>query len=122
MHGEKNYPHRKEKSDLDLGLADGTDDATYLSLLDLHFKRIVDLEQPDFILYQSGVDVLATDQLGRLSLTLAGVQARDRLVLSTARSLGIPIMCCMGGGYSKRIKDIVEGHAQVFRLAQDLFF
>ena len=122
MHGEKNYPHRKETSDLDLGLADGTDDATYLSLLDLHFKRIVDLEQPDFILYQSGVDVLATDQLGRLSLTLAGVQARDRLVLSTARTLGIPIMCCMGGGYSKRIKDIVEGHAQVFRLAQDLFF
>ena len=122
MHGEKNYPHRKETSDLDLGLADGTDDATYLSLLDLHLKRILDLEQPDFILYQSGVDVLETDQLGRLSLTLAGVQARDRLVLSTARIQGIPIMCCMGGGYSKRIRDIVDAHAQVFRLAQDLFF
>jgi acetoin utilization deacetylase AcuC-like enzyme len=122
MHGEKNYPHRKEASDLDLGLADGTDDATYLSLLDLHLKRIMDLEQPDFMLYQSGVDVLESDQLGRLSLTLAGVQARDRLVLSTAKSHGIPIMCCMGGGYSKRIRDIVDAHAQVFRLAQDLFF
>ncbi len=122
MHGEKNYPHRKEASDLDLGLADGTDDATYLSLLDLHLKRIMDLEQPDFLLYQSGVDVLESDQLGRLSLTLAGVQARDRLVLSTAKSHGIPIMCCMGGGYSKRIRDIVDAHAQVFRLAQDLFF
>jgi len=122
MHGEKNYPLRKETSDLDLGLADGTDDSTYMALLDLHLKRILDLEQPDFILYQSGVDVLETDQLGRLSLTLAGVQARDRLVLSTARIQGIPIMCCMGGGYSKRIRDIVDAHAQVFRLAQDLFF
>jgi acetoin utilization deacetylase AcuC-like enzyme len=122
MHGEKNYPHRKESSDLDIGLADGTDDATYMSILDLNLKRVMDLEQPDFILYQSGVDVLETDQLGRLSLTLAGVHARDRLVLSTARAQGIPIMCCMGGGYSKRIRDIVDAHAQVFRLAQDLFF
>jgi acetoin utilization deacetylase AcuC-like enzyme len=122
MHGEKNYPHRKESSDLDIGLADGTDDATYMSIFDLNLKRVMDLEQPDFILYQSGVDVLETDQLGRLSLTLAGVHARDRLVLSTARAQGIPIMCCMGGGYSKRIRDIVDAHAQVFRLAQDLFF
>jgi acetoin utilization deacetylase AcuC-like enzyme len=122
MHGKKNYPHRKESSDLDIGLADGTDDATYMSILDLNLKRVMDLEQPDFILYQSGVDVLETDQLGRLSLTLAGVHARDRLVLSTARAQGIPIMCCMGGGYSKRIRDIVDAHAQVFRLAQDLFF
>jgi acetoin utilization deacetylase AcuC-like enzyme len=122
MHGEKNYPHRKESSDLDLGLSDGTEDSTYLSLLDLHLKRIMDLEQPDFMLYQSGVDVLESDQLGRLSLTLAGVQARDRLVLSSAKSHSIPIMCCMGGGYSKRIRDIVDAHAQVFRLAQDLFF
>ena len=122
MQGEKNYPHRKEKSDLDIGLADGTDDATYLSLLDRNLKKLIDEVQPDFMLYQSGVDVLASDQLGRLSLTLEGVYARDRLVLSTAKSQEIPIMCCMGGGYSKRIKDIVEAHAQVFRLAQDLFF
>ena len=122
MHGEKNYPHRKEKSDLDIGLADGTDDATFLAILDRNLKKLVDEVQPDFMLYQSGVDVLASDQLGRLSLTLSGINARDRLVLSTAKSHGIPIMCCMGGGYSKRIKDIVEAHAQVFRLAQDLFF
>jgi acetoin utilization deacetylase AcuC-like enzyme len=122
MHGEKNYPHRKERSDLDIGLPDGIDDATYLSILDGTLKKLIDEVQPDFMLYQSGVDVLASDQLGRLSLTLEGVSARDRLVLSTAKSQGIPIMCCMGGGYSKRIKDIVEAHAQVFRLAQDLFF
>ncbi len=122
MHGEKNYPHRKEKSDLDIGLADGTDDATFLAILDRNLKMLIDEVQPDFMLYQSGVDVLASDQLGRLSLTQSGVYARDRLVLSTAKSQGIPIMCCMGGGYSKRIKDIIEAHAQVFRLAQDLFF
>lgn len=122
MHGEKNYPHRKERSDLDIGLADGTDDASYLAILDWNLKKLIDEVKPDFMLYQSGVDVLASDQLGRLSLTLEGVHARDRLVLSTAKSQGIPIMCCMGGGYSKRIKDIVEAHAQVFRLAQDLFF
>ena len=122
MHGEKNYPHRKEKSDLDIGLADGTDDATYLSLLDRNLKKLIDEVQPDFVLYQSGVDVLASDQLGRLSLSLAGIHARDKLVLSIAKAQQIPIMCCMGGGYSKRIKDIVDAHAQVFRLAQDLFF
>jgi acetoin utilization deacetylase AcuC-like enzyme len=107
---------------LDIGLADGTDDASYLAILDWNLKKLIDEVKPDFMLYQSGVDVLASDQLGRLSLTLEGVYARDRLVLSTAKSQEIPIMCCMGGGYSKRIKDIVEAHAQVFRLAQDLFF
>jgi acetoin utilization deacetylase AcuC-like enzyme len=122
MHGEKNYPHRKEKSDLDIGLPDGTDDHAYLSVLDPELKKLVDRVQPDFMLYQSGVDVLASDQLGRLSLTLEGVRNRDRLVLGIAKAQDIPIMCCMGGGYSKRIKDIVEAHAQVFRLAQELFF
>ena len=122
MHGEKNYPHRKERSDLDIGLPDGTDDATFLSLLDRNLKKLIDEVQPDFMLYQSGVDVLASDQLGRLSLSLAGIHARDKLVLNTAKNQQIPLMCCMGGGYTKRIKDIVDAHAQVFRLAQDLFF
>lgn len=122
MHGEKNYPHRKERSHLDIGLADGTGDKEYLNLLDRHLQGLLMQELPDFILYQSGVDVLATDQLGRLSLTHAGVHARDKLVLGLAKSMQVPIMCCMGGGYSKKIKDIVDAHAQVFRLAQDLYF
>lgn len=122
MHGEKNYPHRKEKSHLDIGLPDGTGDTLYLNLLERHLNDLLAQELPDFMLYQSGVDVLATDQLGRLSLSHAGVYARDKLVLSLAKSLGVPIMCCMGGGYSKQIKDIVDAHAQVFRLAQDLYF
>jgi acetoin utilization deacetylase AcuC-like enzyme len=122
MHGEKNYPYRKVKSHLDIGLPDGTGDTLYLNLLERHLNDLLAQALPDFMLYQSGVDVLATDQLGRLSLSHAGVYERDKLVLSLAKSLGIPIMCCMGGGYSKQIKDIVDAHAQVFRLAQDLYF
>mgnify|MGYP006140662235 FL=1 len=122
MHGEKNYPHRKEKSHLDIGLADGTSDSGYLQVLEKELKNILNRFSPDFIIYQCGVDVLATDQLGRLSMTLEGVYLRDRMVLSLAREIQAPIMCCMGGGYSKHIKDIIEAHAQVYRLAQDLYF
>lgn len=122
MHGEKNYPHRKEKSHLDIGLPDGTGDREYLNFLERHLQDLMTVEQPDFMLYQCGVDVLATDQLGRLALSHAGVYARDKLVLSLAKSVSVPVMCCMGGGYSKQIKDIVDAHAQVFRLAQDLYF
>jgi acetoin utilization deacetylase AcuC-like enzyme len=122
MHGEKNYPHRKESSHLDIGLADGTSDNDYLRILEFQLNSIVDQFFPDFIIYQSGVDVLATDQLGRLALSLDGVNARDKMVLKLAKEIKAPIMCCMGGGYSKQIKDIIEGHAQVYRLAQDLYF
>lgn len=122
MHGDKNYPHRKEKSHLDIGLADGTSDSGYLQVLEKELKNILNRFSPDFIIYQCGVDVLATDQLGRLSMTLEGVYLRDRMVLSLAREIQAPIMCCMGGGYSKHIKDIIEAHAQVYRLAQDLYF
>jgi len=122
MHGEKNYPHRKETSHLDIGLADGTSDHTYLQILEKALKTILDRFCPDFIIYQCGVDVLATDQLGRLSMTLEGVYSREKMVLTLAREIKAPIMCCMGGGYSKHIKDIIEAHAQIYRLAQDLYF
>jgi acetoin utilization deacetylase AcuC-like enzyme len=122
MHGEKNYPHRKESSHLDIGLADGTSDRDYLRILEFQLKAITDQFLPDFVIYQSGVDVLATDQLGRLALSLDGVNARDKIVLKLAKEIKAPVMCCMGGGYSKQIKDIIEGHAHVYRLAQDLYF
>jgi len=122
MHGEKNYPHRKENSHLDISLADGTSDKEYLYLLEYHLDSIFESKEPDFILYQCGVDVLSSDQLGRLALTMEGVKARDKMVLSKAKGSAIPIMCCMGGGYSKQIRVIVEAHAQVFRLAQELYF
>ena len=122
MHGEKNFPMRKERSDLDIGLPDGTADEVYLRILKETIPRLTEQVQPDFIFYQSGVDVLATDKLGRLNLTLAGCRERDRLVLDHCRLNKIPVTVTMGGGYSDRITDILEAHANTYRLAQDIFF
>jgi len=122
MHGEHNYPIHKEKSDLDVPLRDGTDDPTYLKLLDLHLKTLLDEVSPDFIFFQSGVDVLKTDKLGRLGLSIEGCKKRDDLVLSEAKKHNIPIVASMGGGYSANIKYILEAHANTYRMAQSIFF
>lgn len=122
MHGAKNYPHRKEKSDLDVGLADGTSDKEYLQTLKISLDQILNLFEPDFIMYQSGVDVLESDKLGRLSLTMDGVRMRDQTILTLAKELGVPMICSMGGGYSQKISQIIEAHSQVYRLAQEIFF
>lgn len=122
MHGAKNYPHRKEKSDLDIELPDGTGDEEYLTQLDLALENILKKFHPDFIMYQCGVDVLETDKLGRLGMSIEGVKMRDKKVLNLAKELKLPIMCSMGGGYSEKISHIIEAHAQVYRLAQDIFF
>ncbi|MCH7411343.1 histone deacetylase [Belliella sp. DSM 111904] len=122
MHGQANYPLHKEVSDLDIGLADGTSDEEYLEILEKHFYPILDAFQPDFIIYQCGVDVLKSDKLGRLGMSIAGCKMRDQIVLQAAKVNMVPIMCCMGGGYSPRIADIIEAHANTYRLAQDLFF
>ncbi|MBC6411374.1 MAG: histone deacetylase [Ekhidna sp.] len=122
MHGEHNYPLQKEKSDLDIPLKDGTDDSTYLQLLAKHLKNLLKKVQPDFIFFQSGVDVLKTDKLGRLGLSIRGCKKRDELVFSEAKKSGIPIAVSMGGGYSADIKNILEAHANTYRTAQSIFF
>ncbi|MHA7128779.1 histone deacetylase family protein [Algoriphagus namhaensis] len=122
MHGKSNYPMHKERSDLDIALPDKTGDVAYLKLLKDHLPRVWDKFEPDFVIYQCGVDVLEQDKLGRLGMSIEGVKQRDAYVLNLARESAVPIMCCMGGGYSPQIRDIIEAHAQVYRLAQDLFF
>jgi acetoin utilization deacetylase AcuC-like enzyme len=122
MHGASNYPLHKEQSDLDIPLPDRTGDDAYLALLDGHLKGLIQQVKPDFIFYLSGVDVLETDKLGRLALSREGCRKRDRLVLELCRLNGIPVVVCMGGGYSERIIDIVEAHANTFRLAQEIYF
>lgn len=122
MHGANNYPLHKEQSDLDVPLKDSTDDATYLQLLDYHLKKLIDSVHPEFIFFQSGVDVLATDKLGRLGMTIEGCKQRDQLVIKTAKINNIPLVASMGGGYSKDIKDILEAHANTYRVAQEVFF
>jgi acetoin utilization deacetylase AcuC-like enzyme len=122
MHGASNYPMHKEQSDLDIALPDQTEDAAYLKLLQYHLPQIIDNFQPDFVFFQSGVDVLKTDVLGRLALSTEGCYARDKYVLETCQKNKIPVAISMGGGYSPRIADIVEAHANTYRLAQSIFF
>ncbi|WP_298893259.1 histone deacetylase [uncultured Psychroserpens sp.] len=122
MHGKSNYPFKKEMSDLDIALENDTDDDTYLNILYDILPKLIKQEEPDFIYYLSGVDVIATDKLGKLGLTLNGCKTRDQFVLSTCKSHNIPVMCSMGGGYSPDIKTIVEAHANTYRLAQEIFF
>lgn len=122
MHGKSNYPFKKEQSNLDIALENNTDDATYMHLLKKTLPKLIDTQKPDFIYYLCGVDVLASDKLGKLSMTLQGCKNRDRFVLQTCKNYQIPVMCSMGGGYSPDIKIIIEAHAATFRLAQDLYF
>ena len=122
MHGASNYPFKKEQSDLDIPLDNGTDDTTYLKILRETLPRLIETHRPDFIYYLSGVDILASDKLGKLGCTLAGCKERDRFVLQSCKDYSIPVMCSMGGGYSPDIKIIIDAHANTFRLAQDIFF
>lgn len=122
MHGASNYPMHKEQSDLDIGLPDKIGDKAYLQILIKNLEPLIDNEQPDFIIYQCGVDVLDSDKLGRLGMSILGCKERDRIVLESAKRHQIPIMCCMGGGYSPKISDIIEAHANTYRLAQEIYF
>jgi acetoin utilization deacetylase AcuC-like enzyme len=122
MHGANNYPLIKEKSDLDIALPDQTEDAFYLSTLNYNLKHIIDSFQPDFMFYQSGVDILETDKLGKISISREGCKQRDRIVFEAARTHRIPIVTSMGGGYSPDFRDIIEAHANTYRLAQEIFF
>ncbi|MEZ4810183.1 MAG: histone deacetylase [Allomuricauda sp.] len=121
MHGRHNYPFKKESSDLDIPLEKGTTDHEYLSILKRTLPELLQKVQPDFIFYLSGVDILASDKLGTLALTLQGCKERDRFVFQTCFDAKIPVQCSMGGGYSPDIKTIVEAHANTFRLAQDIY-
>lgn len=121
MHGKGNYPFKKETSDLDIPLEKDTTDETYLSLLKKTLPELLDIVRPDFIFYLCGVDVLASDKLGTLAMSLEGCKERDRYVLQTCFDAKIPVQCSMGGGYSPDIKIIVEAHANTFRLAQDIY-
>lgn len=122
MHGERNYPVRKERSDLDIGLPDKTEDSPYLKILRNTLPALIDSVEPDLVFYLSGVDVLETDKLGRLSMSLAGCRERDRIVFETCKKNNIPVAVSMGGGYSERIAHIVEAHANTYRVAQEVFF
>lgn len=122
MHGADNFPFRKEKSDKDIGLESGTGDAHYLALLEATLDSVFNQYQPDFVFYQAGVDVLASDKLGKLALSGAGCAMRDKIVLKACLQRQIPLQISMGGGYSADIGQIVEAHCNTYRIARDLYF
>jgi acetoin utilization deacetylase AcuC-like enzyme len=117
IHGEKNFPARKEQSTLDVHLPDGVADEEYLATLRHHVPRILDGFCPDFVFYQAGVDPFEGDRLGRLKLTIDGLRRRDEFVIGACRERGLPIVTTMGGGYAKDINNTVEAHCNTVRQA-----
>ncbi|MDO7834500.1 histone deacetylase [Sphingobium sp. HBC34] len=121
IHAEKNFPVRKARSTLDIGLADGTDDSTYQAVLSDILPRVLDDFAPDLILYQAGVDPHGEDRLGRLALTDAGLDMRDRYVMRQARRRGVPVASTMGGGYGADRMAVARRHAAcMIRMAEEL--
>jgi acetoin utilization deacetylase AcuC-like enzyme len=121
FHGAHNYPFRKEVSDLDVPLADGTDSSTYMTILEAHLEKNIRSHGTDLAFYLSGVDILETDRFGKLKVTMEGCKQRDELVFATLQRLGIPVVVAMGGGYSPDVRTVVEAHCQTFRVAKNIF-
>ncbi len=118
LHGAKNFPSRKQTSDLDVPLADGLGDEEYLKALDAALDESMERSQPDLVLYQGGVDVLEADRLGRLSLSLQGCYERDLRSLQRFRGAGLPVAMTLGGGYADPIDASVQAYAGTYRAAR----
>lgn len=115
MHGQNNFPFKKEKSDLDIGLDDNTTGDIYLDSLEKNLDFLFKKVQPDFVFFQAGADVLGSDKMGKLKLTLEDCRMRDKLVFNYCKKYGTPVQVSMGGGYSSSIKDIVDTHCNTFK-------
>jgi acetoin utilization deacetylase AcuC-like enzyme len=117
IHGESNYPFHKEQSDLDIGLPDGTRDDAYLAALDYGLQEALRRAAADFAIYLAGADPYEGDQLGKLKVSMAGLAARDHMVLRACRQANLPVAIAMAGGYAKRVEEIVAVHAQTVAIA-----
>lgn len=112
VHAEKNFPVRKARSNVDIGLPDGTSDAAYMTVLQNHIPKLLDGLKPDFVFYQAGVDPHKDDKLGRLALTDEGLIQRDRYIVCEARKRGLPIASALGGGYGDDQREVAARHAR----------
>lgn len=119
IHGEKNFPFRKERSDLDIDLPDGTRDDAYLPLVEEGVRRAIAVSGAHLAIYIAGADPYIGDRLGRMSVSMAGLAERDRIVLSLCRAAGLPVAISMGGGYARDVNDIAAIHAQTVRIAAE---
>lgn len=115
IHGQNNYPFKKEQSDWDVGLPDGTAGKEYLHILSEKLDELYERSQPEFVFFQAGADVLETDKLGRLKLNMEDCRQRDRLVFQFCKKWQLPVQVSMGGGYSSRIKNIVDAHCNTYK-------
>ncbi len=120
IHAANNFPFRKETSDLDLELPDGAGDEAYLPVLQRGLYHALSAAQPDLIIYLAGADPHEGDRLGRLKLTTAGLEARDRLVFEACAAAVVPVAVAMAGGYGRRIEDTVDVHFNTVRLAREI--
>lgn len=117
LHGEKNFPARKQHSDWDIGLTTACDDASYLSSVDESLRYLLHLHQPDLVIYDAGVDIHQHDDLGLLNVSTAGVRARDELVLRHCVDANIPVAAVIGGGYQRDLQALTDVHLQLFAAA-----
>jgi acetoin utilization deacetylase AcuC-like enzyme len=117
MHGERNYPLAKMRSNLDVPLKDGVGDAEYLGALQRHLPRVLDTACADIVFYLAGVDVAAGDRYGKLALTEEGIRRRDQCVIEAVRDRGLPLVIVLAGGYAATRARTAELHAHVFREA-----
>lgn len=121
MHGENNYPFRKPPSTMDIGMADQTNDADYLKKLAEALQVIFDRFEPELVYYLGGIDPLATDHFGRLSLSLDGLYKRDRLVIEKCYNLKVPITLLLSGGYAPTLQETVEAHALMYQAGLEVW-
>ena len=120
-HGKSNYPFKKETSDLDIAFEDNTSDEDFLKTISEIVPKLIEQQKPDFIFYLAGVDILASDKLGKLGCTIEGCKKRDEIVFKNCEQNQIPVQVSMGGGYSPEIKTIIEAHTNTYRVANDVF-
>jgi acetoin utilization deacetylase AcuC-like enzyme len=120
IHGDRNFPFRKFDGDLDVALADGTEDAEYLDILHDVLCDQVPLAEADCVFYLAGADPYWRDRLGRLSLSKRGIAARDQMILETCRQKNIPVVTVMAGGYAHDLTDVVDIHASTVQLASSI--
>ena len=120
-HGKSNYPFKKETSDLDIAFEDNTSDEEFLQTISTIIPKLIEQQKPDFIFYLAGVDILASDKLGKLGCSIDGCKKRDEIVFQNCNHYQIPVQVSMGGGYSPEIKTIIEAHTNTYRVAQVIF-
>jgi acetoin utilization deacetylase AcuC-like enzyme len=117
VHGERNFPFRKERSSLDVALPDGAGDDAFLAALEVHVPQVLEDFRPELAVYLAGADPWREDRFGRLGMSKEGLAERDRLVLTACREAGVPVAVAMAGGYARDTEDTVDIHVATLRIA-----